>query len=57
MKKQTSTRDWLPLARNRNSTGEAPTGEAFRTEWLDFKRGIRVGNIEPHERITIELKR
>lgn len=33
-----------------------PTGEAFRTEWIDFERGIRVGNLEPHERITQILK-
>jgi hypothetical protein len=35
---------------------EIPTGEAFRTEWIDFERGIRVGNLEPHERITQILK-
>ena len=33
-----------------------PTGEAFRSEWIDFEHGIRVGNIEPHERITQILK-
>ena len=33
-----------------------PTGEAFKPEWIDFERGIRVGNIEPHERITQILK-
>ncbi len=33
-----------------------PTGEAFRPEWIDFERGIRVGNLEPHERITQILK-
>ena len=33
-----------------------PTGEAFRTEWIDFERGIRVGHLEPHERITQILK-
>ena len=35
---------------------ELPTGEAFRSEWIDFQHGIRVGNIEPHERITQILK-
>ncbi|MCX7886536.1 MAG: hypothetical protein N3B01_04665 [Verrucomicrobiae bacterium] len=35
---------------------ELPTGEAFRTEWIDFERGIRVGNLQPHERITQILK-
>jgi hypothetical protein len=33
-----------------------PTGEAFRTEWIDFERGFRVGNLEPNERITQILK-
>ena len=33
-----------------------PTGEAFRPEWIDFEHGIRVGNLEPHERITQILK-
>jgi hypothetical protein len=28
----------------------------FRPEYLDFKRGIRVGNLEDHERITRILK-
>jgi hypothetical protein len=28
----------------------------FRPEFLDFKRGIRVGNLEEHERITRILK-
>ena len=36
--------------------GQEPTGEAFRPEWIDFENGIRVGNIEPHERITQILK-
>lgn len=35
-----------------------PTGSliGFRPEFLDFRRGIRVGNLEPHERITRILK-
>lgn len=33
-----------------------PTGEAFQPEWIDFQNGIRVGNLEPHERITQILK-
>jgi hypothetical protein len=36
--------------------GESLTGAAFRTEWIDFERGIRVGHLEPHERITRILK-
>src|SRR5579885_1042216 len=28
----------------------------FRPEYLDFRRGIRVGNLEDHERITRMLK-
>ncbi len=49
------TADWLPLAKS-SGGGELPTGEAFRPEWIDFQRGIRVGNLEPHERITQILK-
>jgi hypothetical protein len=29
---------------------------AFRREFLDFERGIRMGNLEPHERITQIIK-
>ncbi len=56
MKRTVSAKDWLPLARRGAQAAERPTGEAFRPEWLDFERGIRVGNIEPHERITQILK-
>jgi hypothetical protein len=35
----------------------APAGIAFRSEFLDFDRGIRVGNLHPQERITQILKR
>jgi hypothetical protein len=56
MKRQTSSKNWLPLARVGQRGTELPTGEAFRTEWIDFERGIRVGNLEPHERITQILK-
>jgi hypothetical protein len=30
--------------------------DGFRPEYLDFERGIRVGHLEPHERITQILK-
>jgi len=56
MKKKPSSRDWLPLARTEGVAAELPTGEAFRPEWIDFDHGIRVGNLEPHERITQILK-
>lgn len=56
MKRRTSSKDWLPLAKQGEHPVELPTGEAFRSEWIDFERGIRVGNIEPHERITQILK-
>ncbi len=46
----------MPLARSEKGATEVPTGEAFRPEWIDFERGIRVGNLEPHERITRILK-
>jgi hypothetical protein len=49
-------KDWLPLSRAGKKQGEVPTGEAFRPEWIDFEHGIRVGNLEPHERITQILK-
>lgn len=52
-----------PFSKSRLSAGtaagtaaELPSGEAFRPEWIDFDRGIRVGNLEPHERITQILK-
>jgi hypothetical protein len=51
-----SSKDWLPLAKTEARTGDLPTGEAFRPEWIDFQRGLRVGNLEPHERITQILK-
>ena len=56
MKRSTSHRDWLPLSGKGGAAGETPTGEAFRPEWIDFEHGIRVGNLEPHERITQILK-
>jgi hypothetical protein len=54
--KRTSPRDWLPLIRGGEPGGRTPTGQAFRSEWIDFARGIRVGNLEPEERITRILK-
>ena len=30
--------------------------DGFRPEYLDFQRGIRVGHLEPHQRITQILK-
>ena len=56
MKRLPSAKDWLPLAKTAGRAGELPTGEAFRREWIDFEHGIRVGNLEPHERITQILK-
>ena len=56
MMKKPSQKDWLPLSRPQKAVAELPTGEAFRPEWIDFERGIRVGNLEPHERITQILK-
>lgn len=51
-----SAKDWPPPGKTSVGATELPTGEAFRPEWIDFERGIRVGNIEPHERITQILK-
>ena len=56
MKHRTGSRDWTPLAKGGARTADLPTGEAFQTEWIDFARGIRVGHLEPHERITQILK-
>ncbi len=56
MKRGDTPRDWLPLHRVSRVSGAEPTGEAFRTEWIDFRRGIRMGNLEPQERITRILK-
>jgi hypothetical protein len=56
MKRRSSTKEWLPLAKAEAGATELPTGEAFRSEWIDFEHGIRVGNIQPHERITQILK-
>ncbi|MCX7037655.1 MAG: hypothetical protein NT005_00680, partial [Spirochaetes bacterium] len=56
MKKRATAKDMLPLARLGKAPGVPPTGEAFRPEWIDFENGIRVGNLEPHERITQILK-
>ena len=56
MKRRPTQKDWLPLSPPQKVAAELPTGEAFRPEWIDFERGIRVGNLEPHERITQILK-
>ena len=56
MKKKPSSKDWLPLSKPQKAAAELPTGDAFRPEWIDFEHGIRVGNLEPHERITQILK-
>ena len=56
MKPSASAKDWLPLAATQAPAGEPPSGQAFQTEWIDFERGIRVGHLEPHERITQILK-
>jgi hypothetical protein len=56
MKRRVDARSMLPLTRAAAPRAGDPTGEAFRTEWIDFEHGIRVGNLEPHERITRILK-
>jgi len=55
-KRDRSSDTWLPLTKARAAEAEIPTGEAFRTEWVDFERGIRMGNLEPPERITQIVK-
>jgi len=56
MKKRATAKDIVPLARIGKASAAVPTGEAFRPEWIDFDSGIRVGNLEPAERITQVLK-
>ena len=56
MKRPTHSKNPLPSPKPTDGAGELPTGEAFRPEWIDFDRGIRVGNLEPQERITQILK-
>ncbi len=56
MSKSAALREWLPLARPGEAVEAPLTGDAFRPEWFDMDRGIRVGNLEPHERITRILK-
>jgi hypothetical protein len=47
-------RSSTPPSRVDPAWAAGPTG--FRASFLDFDRGIRVGNLEPHERITRILK-
>jgi hypothetical protein len=56
MNKRPRVKDLLPLARTQPTAAELPTGAAFQPEWIDFDKGIRVGNLQPHERITRILK-
>ena len=55
-KRRAAAGDWLPLAKTGRVAPGLPTGEAFDAAWIDFENGIRVGNLEPHERITQILK-
>ncbi|NWG12432.1 MAG: hypothetical protein HXY20_02725 [Acidobacteria bacterium] len=41
---------------DRSIAGVSPASIGFRPEFLDFDRGIRVGNLKDHERITRILK-
>ena len=56
MKRNATLRDWLPLAAAAEVPPPPSPGDAFRPEWFDLDHGIRVGNLEPHERITQILK-
>ncbi len=56
MNKRAGRKDLLPLSKAAKVAPGLPTGEAFRPEWIDFEHGFRVGNLEPHERITQILK-
>jgi hypothetical protein len=56
VKSRGTVRDWMPLAKPGRVAPGDPSGEAFDSSWIDFGNGIRVGNLEPHERITRILK-
>jgi hypothetical protein len=56
VKRRVGSRDILPLSRTAKARPGDPTGEAFRPEWIDFEHGIRVGNLEPYERLTKIMK-
>jgi len=56
MPRRVMHRDVLPLSKAPKASAGTPTGEAFNAEWIDFDHGIRVGHLEPHERITQILK-
>ena len=56
MKRTKRAKEWLPLARGSGKQSMTPDGTAFRSEWIDFDRGIRMGNLEPYERITQIVK-
>ena len=56
MKRSRAPAHWLARAANDSPATELPTGEAFRSEWIDFEHGVRVGNLLPHERITQILR-
>ena len=56
MKRSRAPARWLARAANDSPAAELPTGEAFRSEWIDFEHGVRVGNLQPHERITQILR-
>jgi hypothetical protein len=44
------------LLRKVFSAPPLPIAPAFKRQFLDFERGIRMGNLEPHERITQIIK-
>ena len=45
-----------PKKLSNQSLTPAVLGRAFRTEWIDFECGIRIGNLELDERITQIMK-
>jgi hypothetical protein len=56
MKRRPAQTDWLPMLRGTCTSAIEPSGEGFQTGWIDFRRGIRVGHLQPHQRITQILK-
>ncbi len=54
MSRRESPHAWLPLSQGGGRGARSAQG--FEPDWIDFDRGIRVGNLEPQQRITQILK-
>lgn len=48
--------EWVPKSRLVSGEVARTVRPDFRREFIDFERGIRMGNLEPHQRITQIVK-